>query len=428
MRPGDNHHTIFVDTPGLNEAGSDIEVSTQISEWFVKVYKEHPLYAILYLHRISDNKVTNSFHEWNNIKIFASMCRQKSMPRVVLGTTMWSDVSRDTGERREKELETTFWADMIANGYPMARFEDSYESAWEMVEQMATQQYPTVCQFIDHVTRQGGSLIGHELSSHTSQIRAVRYVHPNDARPVVFVDTPGFDDTYRPDIEILSHIASWFVEVYKAKIPLAAIIYLHRISDNRMASSPLKNLKMFASMCGQQIMPNVVLVTTMWKSIHSEAMGVNREKELKLSFWADMIAKGCRVARFRDSYESAWEIVGTLATQEFALVSYEIVNDKKKLNETAAGVKLNAELHKLFEDQREAARQLQEQVKNADDPTVVGKLQQEKMEIEKRLLSVEEQIQQLRIPWRRKITNWLVGGRKARDPQLAYVFFHVRFV
>ena len=221
-----------------------------------------------------------------------------------------------------------------------------------------------------------------------------------------------------------------YIDRYKAKIPLAAIIYLHRISDNRMASSPLKNLKMFASMCGQQIMPNVVLATTMWTLIYSEAMGDNRERELKMSFWADMIAKGCKVARFKDSFESAWEIVGALATQEFALVSYEIVNDQKKLNETTAGVKLNAELKKLFEDQKEAVRKLQEQVKNSDDPAVVEKLKGEKTEIENRLLSVEEQIQQLSISWRRKITSWLAGGRKARNPQIVYAlrFSHIHFI
>jgi hypothetical protein len=32
-----------------------------------------------------------------------------------------------------------------------------------------------------------------------------------DGRPVVFVDTPGFDDTYKSDMEILTMIANWLV-------------------------------------------------------------------------------------------------------------------------------------------------------------------------------------------------------------------------
>ena len=35
--------------------------------------------------------------------------------------------------------------------------------------------------------------------------------HPTDGRPVVFVDTPGFDDAYEPDSETLSKIAHWLV-------------------------------------------------------------------------------------------------------------------------------------------------------------------------------------------------------------------------
>jgi acyl-CoA-binding protein len=35
--------------------------------------------------------------------------------------------------------------------------------------------------------------------------------HPGDRHPVVFVDTPGFDDTFKSDVEILSMIAEWLV-------------------------------------------------------------------------------------------------------------------------------------------------------------------------------------------------------------------------
>ena len=99
----------------------------------------------------------------------------------------------------------------------------------------------------------------------------------------MFVDTPGFDDTYKSDIEILSMIADWLVNTcvfslrvwspvqynsgtrfrYKQSSNLATIIYMHRISDNRMSGSVLKNLKLFASLCGMEAMPNVIIATTM---------------------------------------------------------------------------------------------------------------------------------------------------------------------
>jgi hypothetical protein len=36
--------------------------------------------------------------------------------------------------------------------------------------------------------------------------------HPTTGSPVVFVDTPGFDDTYKADTEILGMIAEWLVK------------------------------------------------------------------------------------------------------------------------------------------------------------------------------------------------------------------------
>jgi len=35
-----------------------------------------------------------------------------------------------------------------------------------------------------------------------------------DGRDVVFVDTPGFDDTFKSDIEILTQIAEWLVKAW----------------------------------------------------------------------------------------------------------------------------------------------------------------------------------------------------------------------
>ncbi|KAF7973131.1 hypothetical protein HWV62_16174 [Athelia sp. TMB] len=264
--------------------------------------------------------------------------------------------------------------------------------------------------FIDYATKQNESSIVHNLSSGTSEIRAVRCQHPEDNRPVLFVDTPGFDDPSRSDIEVLSQIASWFAEKYKEKIPLAAIIYLHRISDNMTASfeAPLRNLKMFASMCGQSVMPNVVLGTTMWTEVSKET-GIRREEDLKSLYWASMIEKGCKVTRFNDSFESVWEMVGTLATQEFVILPDEWANENQIRHERATGLNLNAELKKLFADQDKAARELQELVEMSADPVVVEYLLNKNEEIQRKITSVKEQIQNLRIPWRKRIAKWLSG-------------------
>jgi predicted GTPase len=69
----------------------------------------------------------------------------------------------------------------------------------------------THIQLIDLATGQDGYTVGHGMKSHTSDIRSVRVPHPTLGHPMVFVDTPGFDDTYKSDTEILTLIANWLL-------------------------------------------------------------------------------------------------------------------------------------------------------------------------------------------------------------------------
>lgn len=63
-------------------------------------------------------------------------------------------------------------------------------------------------QFISLATGQSDITIGHNLESCTAEVRSIYCLHPDGSgRNVVFVDTPGFDDTSLKDTEILEAIA-----------------------------------------------------------------------------------------------------------------------------------------------------------------------------------------------------------------------------
>jgi hypothetical protein len=63
----------------------------------------------------------------------------------------------------------------------------------------------------------------------------------------------------------------------------AGIIYLHKITDNRLAGFGLKNLEMFQALCGRSCLRNVVLATTMWdKVMEPSRLQVVENKELQL--------------------------------------------------------------------------------------------------------------------------------------------------
>ena len=52
--------------------------------------------------------------------------------------------------------------------------------------------------------------MGHDLASHTSEIKATRCTIGEIS--IVLVDTPGFDDTRKTDLQILESIADWLSE------------------------------------------------------------------------------------------------------------------------------------------------------------------------------------------------------------------------
>jgi len=64
--------------------------------------------------------------------------------------------------------------------------------------------------------------VGQRMTSCTSQPRPVVIDpipgFPNlEGRRLVLVDTPGFDDTYQEDVEILKRIAKWLENSYRKK-------------------------------------------------------------------------------------------------------------------------------------------------------------------------------------------------------------------
>lgn len=59
-----------------------------------------------------------------------------------------------------------------------------------------------------------------------------------------------------------------------------------------MQGSAMENIQLFRSLCGDDALSKVVLVTTMW-DIENRDVAERREKELKetTKYWGNMIAK-----------------------------------------------------------------------------------------------------------------------------------------
>lgn len=156
---------------------------------------------------------------------------------------------------------------------------------------------------------------------------------------MAIVDTPGFDDTKRSDAEILTLITTFLTSQYQLGIPLKGIIYLHRITDNRMQGTSVRNFEMFKKICGETAMSNVVLLTTMWDKLTDELEGLDRDQELRENWWSVMEENGSYIARFDGSKEMAEAMIALLLYKEPVVlrIQKELHDQNLRLEETSAG-------------------------------------------------------------------------------------------
>ena len=98
---------------------------------------------------------------------------------------------------------------------------------------------------------------------------------------------------------------------YNRDIKLAGILYFHRITDNRVARTPLQNHRMFEKLCGKNAFGKIILTTTMWDHI-DDATGQLRENELKEQYWRSMMELGSTMVRYRNTKDSAEEIISKI--------------------------------------------------------------------------------------------------------------------
>jgi hypothetical protein len=94
---------------------------------------------------------------------------------------------------------------------------------------------------------------------------------------------------------------------------VAGIIYLHKISETRITEPPHKRLKTFERLCGGSLSEKVLLVTTMWNEV-DQAVGTNREQQIRAHYWESATTNRATMARFEAKTDStqAWRAVDLL--------------------------------------------------------------------------------------------------------------------
>jgi hypothetical protein len=188
---------------------------------------------------------------------------------------------------------------------------------------------------------------------------------------------------------------------------LSGLLYFHRISDNRMACSPLKYIDMFEELCGKKTHQNVILTTTMWDEVDQKT-GEERERELKTGYWLPMLNRTSTTNRFSRTRESALTVIDPLIDTAIIRNSDLILADMrshKNLKLTsisefrAARQELLSKMEPLLRQREDLLRRIRNQVKRrAGDEMILEPLQDEYQVLKTKMGSIISEMRRLKIP------------------------------
>ena len=74
------------------------------------------------------------------------------------------------------------------------------------------------------------------------------YQFTHGSNELVLIDTPGFDDTFRDDTQVLQEVANYLASIYRQDMKLSGIVYLHDITKNSTSHGGTANLTIFQAL------------------------------------------------------------------------------------------------------------------------------------------------------------------------------------
>ncbi|KAK3299905.1 P-loop containing nucleoside triphosphate hydrolase protein [Chaetomium fimeti] len=154
--------------------------------------------------------------------------------------------------------------------------------------------------------------IGRTLRSCTQEPQVVRF--EVDGHSIVLVDTPGFDDDERSDVEIFQIIAKW-LWLYNSgerRLLLDGLILFHPITANRIGGTERERTRLLQTILGENAYKRVIIGTTMWDDLRNDddrfTHGIDGRLE-EGEVWSEMNAKGATILRHNNNKDSAHGII-----------------------------------------------------------------------------------------------------------------------
>jgi len=212
--------------------------------------------------------------------------------------------------------------------------------------------------------------VGHGLESCTGTVDEAPSFKL-DGRRVRLFDTPGFDDSNKPETEILRIIGFELEKQYRQDERLHGVIYVHRISDPRVSGSTKANFDIFKKLCGDKSFKNVIIVTNMWSRVTEEEANF-RTEHLESNLFKEIMEKGAHIMHNNhNTVKSAHEIMrAVMKNHPLPLViQEELVEDGRDINETAAGQAVDERIAALMAEYERKLKEVEEARRTADEET-----------------------------------------------------------
>ncbi|KAK3361317.1 P-loop containing nucleoside triphosphate hydrolase protein [Lasiosphaeria ovina] len=219
--------------------------------------------------------------------------------------------------------------------------------------------------------------IGDTLESCTQEPQAVTF--SLGGYNVLLIDTPGFEDSKKTDLDILMVIAKWISD-HKSNggrhMRLDGLILLHPITANQIGDNERKRARLLEVLLGEEAYKRVIIATTMWDDLNDDEW-FTRYLENRFNrgeVWREMQAKGATVLRHYNNQASAHDIIGKIIEKskaEGAGVEFQIQKEMAesggKVHKTSVGKQvmqfIQDDIDRL-KDQRKTLQSAQPRVYN----------------------------------------------------------------
>ncbi|KAF8451220.1 hypothetical protein BDZ91DRAFT_768456 [Kalaharituber pfeilii] len=204
--------------------------------------------------------------------------------------------------------------------------------------------------FIRSVTEDETVMVNDSMVGRIEKVRG--YPATIDGKTFTLVEPPAFDIDFTSagDWEqVVKDLCMWLQDVNKqlsSPIEITGILYFHRISDDRIAGSSKRALRLLQALCGKNYMRNVRLVTTHWDMV-TQDVGEAREQELKSEYWREMLDDGAETVPFQGEKDQGLNILSQLVQKHGDAklqIQRELLEEGKQWEETQAAAALNSHL------------------------------------------------------------------------------------